>query len=435
MQIKVSQILRSEFFKDSLWALLGSVVLRGATLVSSVILAHVLQKTTFGEFNSLKNTLTTLAIFTTFGLGYTSTKFVADYIQKELKHPANLVRHIYLITFLFSATIASLLFVFAPEISQGYYKNTEFILEIRLLSFWIIITAVSTAQNGIIAGLGIFKKLSAVNVVMGAATLVFLPLLAYLYGLLGACIALLIIQTLNCALNALLVSRELRILSVTRNDTVSNISVLTIITFSLPLTLIEAIFSIFLWLNYYMLQNYQNYDEVALYSAAMQWYIVLLFIPSVLRNVILSHFSKEVNASKAAVLKNALSICVVTTVLPATIIFFTAPYIVRLYGETFAPLSNVLRIIAFIPVFSSVINVMEQYLFSIAKNWLVFILCLVKDALTFLLFVLAIFTFHISKGAMYLSGAYLIMNIVICLVYAILYIYTNIFNRHLQLST
>ena len=110
MKILINKIRGNRFLRDSFWALLGNVVLRGAALITSIILAHILQKTTVGEFNSLKNTLTTLAIFTTFGLGYTSTKFVADYINSKNIHPKLLINKVYKITIIFSCLVSSFLF-------------------------------------------------------------------------------------------------------------------------------------------------------------------------------------------------------------------------------------------------------------------------------------------------------------------------------------
>ncbi len=435
MKALFSKFFQNNFFRDSFWALLGSVILRGSALVSSIMLAHILQKTTFGEFNSLKNTLTTLAVFTTFGLGYTSTKFVSDFLHSKKANLEKIVLQIYSITFVFSGVVSLLLFIFSNDISVFYYKNADFSNEIKLLAAWVVLTAITTSQSGIIGGLGIFKKLSFVNVLMGIITIIVLPIFSYTNGLIGACTALLIIQFLNCIFNYFLISKELKLLGNNRiNNTNYTVNYKEILLFSTPLTLIEAFFSIFLWLNYFLLQNYQNYDEVAIYSAAMQWYVVLLFIPSVLRNVILSYFSRDEEATRASVLKNAILISGFTTLIPAVIVFIFAPYISAMYGKSFTELTTVLRIIVFIPVFSSIVNVLEQFLFSISKNWMVFIICFIKDSFTFLCFAYFVFFLNIKQGAIYLTGAYLFMNFLAALVYMVIYFRTGTFKQYLEVS-
>lgn len=431
----LDKVFQNSFFRDSFWALLGSVILRGSALVSSIMLAHILLKTTFGEFNSLKNTLTTLAVFTTFGLGYTSTKFVADFLHSKKANLRKLVNQIYRITITFSGVISLLLFVFSANVSSFYYKNSEFSNEIKLLAVWVVLTAISTSQNGIIGGLGIFKKLSLINVVMGIITIILLPVLSYTHGLIGACISLLVIQFVNSILNYILIQKELRIIESNSEATnAGDIEYKDILLFSVPLTLIEAFFSIFLWLNYFLLQNYQNYDEVAIYSAAMQWYVVLLFIPTVLRNVILSYFSRNESGSRSSVLKNAVLISIITTLIPAAIIFFMAPWVSQMYGKSFSELTLVLRIIVFIPVFSSIINVLEQFLFSVSKNWLVFIICFIKDSFTFLIFAYLVFFWNIKEGAIYLTSSYLFMNFLAAVVYLVIYLKTDIFTQYMKLK-
>jgi len=431
----LEKVFQNSFFRDSFWALLGSVILRGSALVSSIMLAHILLKTTFGEFNSLKNTLTTLAVFTTFGLGYTSTKFVADFLHSKKTNLRKLVNQIYRITITFSGVISLLLFVFSANVSSFYYKNSEFSNEIKLLAVWVVLTAISTSQNGIIGGLGIFKKLSLINVVMGIITIILLPVLSYTNGLIGACIALLLIQFVNSILNYILIQKELKIIeSNSESANAGDIEYKDILLFSVPLTLIEAFFSIFLWLNYFLLQNYQNYDEVAIYSAAMQWYVVLLFIPTVLRNVILSYFSRNESGSRSSVLKNAVLISIITTLIPAAIVFFMAPWVSQMYGKTFSELTLVLRIIVFIPVFSSIINVLEQFLFSVSKNWLVFIICFIKDSFTFLIFAYLVFFWNIKEGAIYLTSSSLFMNFLAAVVYLVIYLRTDIFTQYMKLK-
>ena len=417
----IKKKITSDFFKDSFWALLGNVIFRGSGLVSSIFLAKILQKNEYGEFNSLKNTLTTLAIFTTFGLGYTSTKFVAECLSGSKKDPKELISKIYKIAIIFSVIIGFLTFIFAPQISEFYYNNAEFDLRIRILSFWIVLMALSTAQNGVIAGLGIFKKFTTVNIVIGIITLIFIPLLAFYYGTVGACVSLLLIQTLNCIINEYFIRKNIGIYNRLEPFPIRFTSILS---YSLPLTLIEAIFSVCLWINYFLIQNHFNYGEVALYSTSMQWYILLLFIPMVLKNVVLSYFSNK--NSEKDIFKNAILLSLISTVIPVVFILIFSPYIEKLYGENFAGLGDLIRIMAIIPIFSSISSVMEQYLFSKSKNWIVFTFSLVKDGGTCLLFLYFIEYVGVKEAAYYLILSYLILNSITFSAYILLFLKTGL---------
>lgn len=422
----IKKRLKTDFYKDSFWALIGNVIFRGSGLVSSILLARILDKHIYGEFNSLKNTLTTLAIFTTFGLGYTSTKFVAESLSDG--DSKKVIRKIYNIALVFSIIVSICIFIGAEDISTFYYNNTSFEGKIKILSLWIVMLALGTAQSGIIAGLRIFQKLTYVNISVGILTVIVIPICAFYYGIVGACVSLMIIQTINCFINHLLIRRTLQSV-VTEPGKV--IDYRKIIIYSLPLTLIEAIYSLCLWINYYLIQNNYDYGEVALYSTAMQWYILLLFIPMVLRNVILSYFSNNGQSDDDNIFGHAILLSFISTVIPSIIIVILAGLIENLYGKDFTGLANIIRLVSLIPLLSSVMNVMEQYLFSKSKNWTVFGLSFIKDGGTCILFLMFIYTQHVERAAFYLILSYLIMNAISFVIYAVIFFRKGLLKRRI----
>ena len=51
------RLLNSKLFKDSTWALLGSVLGKGLSLVAGIAVARFLGKEIYGEYGMIKNTL------------------------------------------------------------------------------------------------------------------------------------------------------------------------------------------------------------------------------------------------------------------------------------------------------------------------------------------------------------------------------------------
>lgn len=277
--------------------------------------------------------------------------------------------------------------------------------------------AITTAQNGIISGLKIFKKFTYVNISVGIITLLLIPLFAYYYDATGACLSLLIIQAINCGINEYLIRKNT---AVYHDLELADVDYKRILIYSLPLTLIEAIYSICLWINYFLIQNNFNYGEVALYSTSMQWYILLLFIPMVLRNVVLSYFSK-ITKEDGNIFRNAILLSFISTVIPVILIFVFSSQIENLYGENFVGLAKIIRLTSIIPIFSSIISVMEQYLFSKSKNWIVFIISFIKDLGTCFLFYFLIRYKNIEFAAYHLILSYLLLNMVAFMLYALVF--------------
>src|SRR6516165_235420 len=71
--------------RGAVWSFVGAVVSRGCGLLSSILVARMLGKTGFGELGILQSSVGLFATFAGFGLGLTSTKYVAEF---RLKDPA-----------------------------------------------------------------------------------------------------------------------------------------------------------------------------------------------------------------------------------------------------------------------------------------------------------------------------------------------------------
>lgn len=74
-----SRFKESKLFKDSAWALIGSILGRGLSLFAGIAVARFLGKKIYGEYGMIKSNLVLVSVFSTFGLGYTATKFCSKF--------------------------------------------------------------------------------------------------------------------------------------------------------------------------------------------------------------------------------------------------------------------------------------------------------------------------------------------------------------------
>lgn len=70
----IAKIKTSKLLTDSLWSLGGNVVGKGLALLADILVARFLGKDIYGEYGIIRNTILTIGVFSTFGLGYTATK-------------------------------------------------------------------------------------------------------------------------------------------------------------------------------------------------------------------------------------------------------------------------------------------------------------------------------------------------------------------------
>jgi len=85
--------LNSKLFKDSFWAVFGNGLGNGLMLLAGIIIARFLGKDLYGEYGVVKTTMFYIASFATFGLGFTSTKYIAQFMNEKCEYVRCIMAH------------------------------------------------------------------------------------------------------------------------------------------------------------------------------------------------------------------------------------------------------------------------------------------------------------------------------------------------------
>ena len=420
MVINKKKILGNRLLQDSLWALIGSVSARGLGLLAAILVARLLGKDIYGEFGMIKSTLLSVAIFSTFGLGYTATKFVAEFKQDQKEKLKLFYNYSMKITLLMGSVMSIVLFIFSNSIASLVLESSHLGPPLKIAAFWVLFNALSSTQIGILSGFGKFKAMAKINTITGFTTFSLSVVLTYYFLLEGALIALVLSQIVNWYLNFRVVNSSLPRNSIQLEE---KKLLNEILNFSFPIALQEATYAITSWLNYYLVIKLSNFGELGLYSAANQWLGVILFIPGILRNVILLHMSETGNDTNRhqGILKRMLGINLVTTLLPVIVIVILANFISGFYGDTFIGLSSVLKVTILGAVFLSLSNVYSQAFMSKGHNWPMFwIKLLYRIGIPVLFYVILILK-NGENGAFILGVSMSVMSVVFFLMSTIYY--------------
>lgn len=418
------RIINSRLFNDSLWSLIGNVIGRGLSLIAGILVARILGRYIYGEYGIIKTTLIYLEIFSTFGLGYTATKYLADYKNNKRESVRIISKIAKKITLLTSGIMGVSLFIFANEIAI-LIEAPQVSIALRIASIGVVLNAYNAAQIGILSGFSAFKTNAINTTVSGILNFVCTVILTYYYGLNGAIIALVLSYGFQCILNAISINKLMKAFPM--GSVIEKGLQKELFMFSLPIALQESLFSITNWLVSFMLIRLVGYGELGLYSAAGQWGAIIAFIPGILRNVTLAHLSgsKDKNTHTRTI-NIMVSVNTCCTAFISVVIIIAANYICSFYGETFTGLKNVLIITVLIPIVSSISNVYVQEFMSIGKNWLVFICKLLRDIFILIITTILIIEFNF-KGALTLTSVTLIITTMYTLV---LYYYIRQQNKY-----
>ncbi|WP_299708105.1 oligosaccharide flippase family protein [uncultured Pontibacter sp.] len=382
--LKVSQlsdkISKNTFLQDSIWALGGNVIAKIMSLLGAIIVARILGKELYGQYGAVQHTLINLAVLSTVGLGYTATKFIASNKESNLERISKISSYILRITFLISTFTATLLIIFSEVFTDQILEAPQLKSSIKIVAIWVIFNSLTTAQIGILSGFGAFKAISRINTIVGFIAFILGVAFTFFWRLEGSILAFLLTQIINWYLNFKELNKRVSIKS---SFIIDKALLRDIAKFTVPIAFQEITYSFSSWLLIFLLIKSSNYGEIGIYSAAVQWAGIILFIPAILRNVILSHMSGYSNDSRKhqEVLYTTLIINLIFTVIPFLVIFFLRePLVSFFYGNEFeGHLEKILIISLLSAVISSLSNIYTQAYLSFGKNWIMLVFRIIRD--------------------------------------------------------
>ena len=419
LSLVVERIRKSPLFKDSMWSLIGSTVGRGLSLIAGILVARFLGKDIYGEYGIIKTTLIYIEIFSTFGLGYTATKYIADYKKTNPGKVSAVCKAALKITLLTSGLMALVVLVFAKQIAEiidaPHLFNT-----LRITAAGIIVNAINVAQIGVLSGFAEFKVIARNTTISGVVTFVLTATLTYIWGLNGAVIALVLSYGTQCLINNISVRALVK--QYEKPSGPQKELYKELVAFSFPIALQESLYSITSWVISFMLIKLTGYGELGLYSAAGQWAAIISFIPGILRNVTLSHLSSNMTNRSAhdRTMRAMLAVNIISTSVMFLGIVVFQNLICSFYGETFVGLKSVLLVLTFNTICSNASNVYVQEFMAQGKNWFVFVCKIIRDVGTLALAYFVIIGGN-QNGALVLSIATCIANLVFTTILAIRY--------------
>lgn len=403
--------LRSDtILRDSSWSIAGNAVGRGLSMIAGIIVARWLGAELYGEYGMIKNTLAYVATFATFGLGYSTTKYIANSISS--KQPSGAIVSVSLwITFLFSAAMAAGLWFGADLFSHDRHIVTA----LKYTALIIVFYALNNTQTGILSGFGDFKAIAVNSGITGTATFVLSVALTYHYQLAGAAAALFAATILQCLLNHISVRRHLA----RTNRTTGGYRSLAkdMLRFSLPIALQESVTIIAETARMFMMISLAGYEEWGLFTASYQWYVLVVFIPGALRNVILSHLSSSEGSERHdRIFKTMLKINLAATAIPAVVLICASPLISWFYGSSFAGINTVLIIAMSTSIFGCMAAIYTQEFFSRGKNWIIVWGGIVRDMGALALAYPLLKLYKGTLGAVIMFSALLITHVAYCFI-------------------
>lgn len=408
----ISKIFQSDINKKiangAFWSLSGTIVSKGLLVISSIIVARILGAEVFGQAGIIRSTVNMFSAFAGVGIGLTSTKYISEFKNSNPAKVLKIVKLSNSVTVITAFVIAVFILIFSQQIAdQINAPNLK--TEIKISSLILFFNTLNGVQLGILSGFEDFKSIAKNNLTAGIVSFFLQIIMAYLWGLTGTIIGFGTNFLVLWVMNKNIVKKHTKSLgSLTKNESIlSEIGILW--KFSLPAVLSGIMVGPISWMcNVFLVNQPSGYTQMALFDAANQWRVAILFIPGALSKIILPMLSSSVTDSKKynIIFFKNLKLNIIISFTMFLIITLINPLISIAYGNEFSGLWLPLIILSLSTVLVSINNVVGQAIASQGKMWLGFFVNTIW-AITLL-----IFSYWLIKtqnlGALGLSIAYLI---------------------------
>jgi O-antigen/teichoic acid export membrane protein len=372
-----SSPLAHRLAKGAFWALLGATISRSLSLLATIFVARILGSVEFGEVGILRSTVEMFGIFAGFGLGLTATKYVSEFRRSDPVRAGNIIALTNLAALMTASIAALLLFALAPWLATHTLHAPHLASLLRVACLVLLLTTLTGAQNGALAGFEAFQTIAWVNLGVGLLSFPMVIGGAYLAGTLGVLWGLVLTLCLNWMLNKIALRAETsrNRVPILRGNALSERSLLW--NFSVPAALSSAVVGPVNWFCATLLVAYPNgYTELGVFYAANHWRTAILFIPTALTSIAVPVLSNLVGESQNERYRRVLFLTAATnlmaTMAVAIPVAVFSPKIMAIYGPGFAGQGAVLVWLALSSVLMTVGTVAGNVVISRDRMWVGF---------------------------------------------------------------
>jgi O-antigen/teichoic acid export membrane protein len=287
-------------------------------------------------------------------------------------------------------------------------RNSRLICGVASIA--ILFTGINGYQVGALIGLEAFRPLAAASLIRGLITLPVFVIGILTAGLRGAVVALALVSLLNYIVHGFVLTNQCRLVRVSISYHLRRQDWRLLYRFSIPVLVAGMSFTPAVWWTNTLLARSSGYAQLGVFSAAFQWNTVILFFSGALGNLclpLLSSVLAEKNMTKyARILLANLVLATGSALLVAVPVVISAPFIVSLYGKSFAQAYKTLLWVCFAAVLTAANTSVGHAIWSLDATVSGVLLALMRGA-----FLVTAAYYLSGHGALGLAASYGLMAV------------------------
>jgi len=290
----IGKVYRSDLAKKIsrgiAWTFFSTVVYRGLIFFTSIIVARILNKEGFGELGMVRSTIDMFVIFSSFSLGLTTTRYVAENKVTDKIKAGRIIKLASGLSWIFGITVGGLMFLFSDQLAEQSLHASYLSDELKLSALAIILNAINGTQNGTLAGFEAFKNMARVNLLATGINFPISIFLAWQLGVKGAVLGLVLNGLFSSVLGAIEVRRVARKFGVNIYEKGSRSEARVLLHFSLPAVLGNSLILPVNWAcNTILARQPEGFKELGIYNAGLSILVMVNVINGMLGQVLLPY--------------------------------------------------------------------------------------------------------------------------------------------------
>lgn len=374
---------------DSLFLIIGNAVSRILMIVSTIIMVKLLGDTVYSKYAVLYNGLLGVQVFLTLGLNAVLIKRIAAG-EDILFTVTKIVKIIFLVSLIF-------FLLFFTLIKNNWVYSLSYFKEVGFFS--IIFSAISIVFFSILVSVLYGKeeknKIAKLNIFNSVLILFFLVYFSIKQDLnlifigLGLANSISIILFVLFHKNIFMNKIELKNNYIIEDDKKGRL--IDYIRQGFPIFLSALLVTPIVGIIYTLMHSNGLGEKIAIFSVAMQWYSIIIFIPGVLANLLLVEFSRNETILTLAYYFKRIFLNFTITVVVSIFVYILLLFVLPIYGAEYKSNISVFLVFILVALVNSFNTVAGQFFISVNKQifgfyfnivWAILLLTLVFLALS-----------------------------------------------------
>lgn len=266
----------------------GLCLSKGATFVAQVIASCILGAELYGQASIVVNTTSVFATMAALGLGVLSTRFVAELRNSDKARLSKILGMTTSLGLLSSVLFGLTLFLVADPLAISQLGSVSMASYLQIASVTVAFSTYNGIQRGTLVGMECFRRVMIVDIVAGVLNITLGPVSAFCWGVGGYVASLAVVAIMTNMVYWVLVRREMHQAGLWLDLRGARTEIKLIWSFAIPTMLASILVGPVNWLcGVFVINSPGGYAEYGLYSAALQWRVMITTMLATFGNAML----------------------------------------------------------------------------------------------------------------------------------------------------